>query len=322
MPFQPHRKALSASEQKIYDDISKCLISRAESVSVCEKDFALIGRIFELVKLDNPYLYYVESVQVETYSNSSITTVIPVYNAYKDDLTARQQIEYIGQKVVSRTQKTDVWNTLLYLHDRICKCVTYENTGDDAHTIFGVLLNNRAVCDGISKTFKFFCDLQGIPCCVVTGRAKQSYDAVGFEAHAWNKVFFKGSWFNVDVTYDLTISDKDHIRHDYFLVNDRSISGSHKEDFADFSATKSDEDYYSVNNLVMNTQKDLEQYIKVNYKKGVRFFEIKLPAAQNVDAVKKKIFNVVIQALSFENVTRKIEVSSNKNMLIFGIRIL
>ena len=282
----------------------------------------MLGEIFEYVKLDSPLLYYVDNVQFQTYSESPITTIKPIYNNYKDDLSLLHQIEEIGSRITSRVSTVDQWNAMLYLHDTICKNVVYEDVGQDAHTIVGALLNKRAVCDGISKAFKYFCDLLGIQCCVVTGKAKRSYDMFVFESHAWNKVFFNGMWYNVDVTYDLTIGNSEYIRHDYFMVSDQSISSSHQENSIKFPATAGAQDYFTVNRLVMNTQKDLTEYIRTNYKKGVRFFEVKLPSIQNIDAIESKILNAASQALKFQKIMFRAEVYSNKDMLVFGINIL
>lgn len=318
---QPYKETLLQSRHKTYDSISKCLLARKDATKIFEKDLKLLGEIFEYVILDYPLLYYVENIQFQTYSESPITTIKPIYNVHRDNVTMYQQIEEIGSRITSRVSGVDQWNAMLYLHDTICKNVIYEDTGKDAHTIVGTLLNKRAVCDGISKTFKYFCDLIGIRCCVVTGKAKRSYDMFAFESHAWNKVFFNGTWYNVDVTYDLTIGNSEHIRHDYFMVSDQSMSSSHKEDSIKFSATATAQDYYTVNKLVMDTPKDLVDYIRVNYKKGVSFFEIKLPSTQNIDAVEEKILNAVSQALKFQRMMFRTEIYSNKDMLVFGIMI-
>ena len=318
----PYRDVLPRLSQKTFDSVSKCLVSKKDSAKIFEKDLRVLGEIFEYVKLDSPLLYYVDNVQFQTYSESPITTIKPIYNNYKDDLSLLHQIEEIGSRITSRVSTVDQWNAMLYLHDTICKNVVYEDVGKDAHTIVGALLNKRAVCDGISKAFKYFCDLLGIQCCVVTGKAKRFYDMFVFESHAWNKVFFNGMWYNVDVTYDLTIGNSEYIRHDYFMVSDQSISSSHQENSIKFPATAGAQDYFTVNRLVMNTQKDLTEYIRTNYKKGVRFFEVKLPSTQNIEAIESKILNAASQALKFQKIMFRAEVYSNKDMLVFGINIL
>ena len=318
-----NRNALHGKGQNLYSALAKGMLSRKSTIKVIEKDLSLIGTIFELVKHDYPQLYFVDSIQYQTYSDSSVVTVKPVYNAHINNLPSLdQQINAIGQRIMSRINTSDIWSILLYFHDSICKTVTYDDIGSDAHTIVGSLIQKRAVCDGISKAFKYFCDLAGIECRIVTGKAKRTYDSFVFENHAWNKVMVQGKWYNVDVTFDLTISDFDNVRHDYFMVDDASIAKSHVENQPiDYPANSNGLDYYTINHLVVPTQKDFLSYIKAQYKKGVRYFEIKLPGTQNIDTIEEKILNLVSQALRFQCVSFKTEICSNKDMLVFGIKI-
>ena len=309
--------------QKAYDALARGLLAKKNSIRIFEKDHSVIGSIFERIRHDYPQLYFVDSIQYQTYSDSSVVTVKPVYNAHINNLPSLdQQINAIGQRIMSRINTSDIWSILLYFHDSICKTVTYDDIGSDAHTIVGSLIQKRAVCDGISKAFKYFCDLAGIECRIVTGKAKRTYDSFVFENHAWNKVMVQGKWYNVDVTFDLTISDFDNVRHDYFMVDDASIAKSHVENQPiDYPANSNGLDYYTINHLVVPTQKDFLSYIKAQYKKGVRYFEIKLPETQNIDTIEEKILNLVSQALRFQCVSFKTEICSNKDMLVFGIKI-
>lgn len=116
---------------------------------------------------------------------------------------------------------------------------------DPAFFIDGVLLNGKAVCDGLARTFNFLCAMEGIQSMRVTGSFASA-------PHAWNKVRVAGEWYNVDVTADsvhYSVGDKTYkqIAHGYMLISDDTISrfapDGHVFNSTPFVAS-SDYDYY------------------------------------------------------------------------------
>ncbi len=101
--------------------------------------------------------------------------------------------------------------------------ILYSN---ESHTPYGLLLNQRAVCDGYADAFLILMRLNDIECITVTGNADG-------ESHAWNQVKVDGSWYNVDVTWDDPISVDssgkrvDVIRYNYFMINDEILWRTH-----------------------------------------------------------------------------------------------
>ncbi len=97
---------------------------------------------------------------------------------------------------------------------------------DESHTPYGLLLNQKAVCDGYADAFLILMRLNDIECITVTGNADG-------ESHAWNQVKVDGSWYNVDVTWDDPISVDssgkrvDVIRYNYFMINDEILWRTH-----------------------------------------------------------------------------------------------
>lgn len=57
----------------------------------------------------------------------------------------------------------------------------------------------QGVCFDFAHLFSAFCRSQGIPCCIVIGNPRYPNN----EGHAWNRVYYNGSWWNVDVTADI-----------------------------------------------------------------------------------------------------------------------
>ena len=66
------------------------------------------------------------------------------------------------------------------------------------------LSTRQGICYDFSHLFAAFCRSQNIPCYVVDGTP---YDP-SKENHTWNRVYFNGSWWNVDVTNDVCAARK------------------------------------------------------------------------------------------------------------------
>ena len=112
-----------------------------------------------------------------------------------------------------------------YLHDSVVKSVAYDYDAVkkkgcyNAHSIVGVFLEKRAVCEGIAKAFKLLCNQFDIKCIVVLGQAdkKRVFDQDSY--HAWNLVKIGNESYYVDVTWD-NLYDEGfrHISYDYFNI--------------------------------------------------------------------------------------------------------
>ena len=61
----------------------------------------------------------------------------------------------------------------------------------------------KGVCFDFAHLFASLCRSQNIPCYVVDGT---KIDDANYH-HTWNRVYYNGSWWNIDVTFD-TIQTK------------------------------------------------------------------------------------------------------------------
>lgn len=65
------------------------------------------------------------------------------------------------------------------------------------------LTSQKGICYDFAHIFAALCRSQNIPCYVVDGT---KFDDANYH-HTWDRVYFNGSWWNVDVTFD-TIQNK------------------------------------------------------------------------------------------------------------------
>ncbi len=79
-----------------------------------------------------------------------------------------------------------------YIYNYLRSNVTYGSTnGMRAHTPYGALIDNLAVCQGYSMVIKDVCYILDIPC--IMNFSNQ-------DNHGWNSVFFNGKWNFIDAT--------------------------------------------------------------------------------------------------------------------------
>ena len=92
--------------------------------------------------------------------------------------------------------------------------IQYFNVRKTLHT-------HKGVCYDFSNLFAALCRSQNIPCYVVDGTP---YDH-SLAAHTWNRVYYNDSWWDVDVTNDMSAS-----KHSGNIYGFRKLGSPHSSD--------------------------------------------------------------------------------------------
>lgn len=137
-------------------------------------------------------------------------------------------------KQIIKPNYTD-YDKVKAVHDYVAKNTVYDHKGwatnkasNDSYTIAGPLLKGVAVCDGYARTTSYLLDKLGIDNKYVLGTSDG-------ELHSWNKVKVDGKWYNVDVTWDDPSTSKNgKYNYKYFLIDDKTMSKTHKEKKMDY----------------------------------------------------------------------------------------
>lgn len=255
-------------------------LTSMDSVIVCDDSSLTKKDIFDVYKSlywDNPYFFYLDNQGFEVeVTIMGAFHVIPRYLFSKEEvLTLREKISRNATNLIRQADidNVDDYEKVKRLHDLICKNVTYDmsvinNTAsleDEIYskTILGLFLRKNAICEGISKSFKFLLNAVGIHSIVLTGSSKHLYTDSSDEDHAWNLVKIDGRNVHIDLTWDICLSEEDHVRYDYFCLNDKSIFRDHLLLDEDFFPKADNEsfDYYKNAGCDISDENELRKYI-------------------------------------------------------------
>ena len=148
----------------------------------------------------------------------------------------------------------------------------------------GVLLDGKAVCDGIAKTIALLASMEGIEAVKINGQAGSEESTV---SHAWNKVYLEidgvSNWYMLDATWnDIPASSEEYLSHRYFLLSDTDIEDSHfaESEFNPVANTQFDyynyTEYEEENNYYIENQAELNDIIDYLLENDCEAVEIKL----------------------------------------------
>ncbi|KGM93805.1 transglutaminase [Clostridium botulinum] len=257
------------NKQEFYDALKSALEKFETNVSIKvmnynSRDYDL--SIANKIILEHPsinYGYAGIGGNIYGYPNSPEKTLNLTIRYRLDKDTMKKQRKAVKEKVqniiqtVIKPGMTEVQKELA-LHDYIVKNADYNVTNyrsgivtAEDHNAYGILVKNTGVCESYAKAMYELLTASGIKCKYVTGYTNQG------GGHAWNMVKLDNQWYNLDVTWDDPVSDRNlsgnqnmiPVSHKYFNVPDNIFNRDHRrgnleQSFPACTATK-----YSFENL-------------------------------------------------------------------------
>lgn len=287
MIYEYYYSRLSLSEQKIYRTMLKELEEMKEVITI--KDYFDIDRfdvITDAIHWDHPELfqidfhYYLRGVSPEGMElEPSYFYTWEVYQKKK------MQMEKVIEKLIQMANKENLGNDLKkcrWIHDRLVRNIVYggkhvQNTSDisDAHTIEGVFLHKRAVCEGISKAFKLLSDRLGLKSIVAIGVAGMGEGG----PHAWNISCLDGNFVQIDATWDGNLSLAcQYYRYDFFAVSDQEIQIDHEyTEFTDYPICSTMQySYFAKKGCLLKNPEQLKHFFDTAFKEEKKAIYFKI----------------------------------------------
>ncbi len=248
--------SLSAAQQKNYDALFTAVIERTDGDTFITTDqsgrqtlglrIALpepLSQAEEIATLvtafinDNPAFFYIDNTYTyeghrvgNTYSYDALCLSFTM-NAAERQL-AQAQIDDVLAELGKDVAKLPQGERAVLLHDRLIAHCTYDERAAEsdtpdktypfAFTVYGALVQQKAVCEGYARAYMLLCQLAEIPCATVGG-----IETATNGPHMWNVVTIDGEDYHTDVTWD---DHGDMALHMYCHLTAEEIGRTHTFD--------------------------------------------------------------------------------------------
>lgn len=210
---------LSETDKAMYDYILETLCrfdaNKAAGSIYHRVDFDLAGQgfttdfyslMYMLTRIyrDVPEMYILNSIpRQDEVTGAYYGRIAAVHNpeSYLNELV---RIDTICNEIIANiTDGMSTYEKLKVLHDGLIDWTDYGGLASAySGNIKGAFLEQKAVCEGLSRAFLLLCQKAGIPCLYVSGRLHTNTVTDTWENHAWNYVQVDGKWYLVDITTD------------------------------------------------------------------------------------------------------------------------
>ena len=188
---------------------------------------AQIRVVIKAIYDDHPEIFWITSTFGYLINKGRDYTVVQLHSDFSpaDVSVAVGEIgSLVDGYLASVPEGLSAYERELRVHDDIINMCEYHSQVAEAgtsdgyeiyYTVYGVLKERLAVCEGYARTFEMLMNLLGVECVGITGTARDSDGSE--ELHMWNAVKLSGDWYLADATWD----DQSDVfqRHDYFNVS-------------------------------------------------------------------------------------------------------
>ena len=233
---------LNSDEKKVYDLMLDAIKGYKQEISSLDvaMNSADIYKISHYVQHDHPEIFwFYYGITIYTESTGKVVKIGFSYNMTFDEMKRRQKKLDLAQKAFlsSVTDNMSDYEVVLRVYENIIRLVDYDSvelekvekvekakgkgTAEkrfDLSSIYGALVNKKAVCAGYAKATQYLLNLCGIECLYVTS-----------DTHAWNMVKIEGEYYHLDTTWGDGSNTKKELNHsseigyNYFCVTTDEI---------------------------------------------------------------------------------------------------
>lgn len=277
-----HYNCLSEKNQKLYKAIYDGVIMHQSEISAPLNQYFHddLIQVIDALTEDNPLLFYLDTRQMAMAQSEKGLCMIPEY--YFDMDTCRVFLDKVKQYVSSilhqaKAEGCSDYQKVKRIYDLLISKTSYDHealptlntdpaVSSYAATILGILFRKKAVCEGISKTFKLLLNTVDVKCICVSGTA-DIHGSGEMHPHEWNIVKLGDESYHFDLTWAMECSMDGRINYDYFGLNDKQIRRDHF-DFKNVPVCKGRKyNYFERNHMVVRNRFEFEHYLKKKAKK-------------------------------------------------------
>lgn len=260
--FQYYRLSLDDADKDHYDKLLMGLIDYKRTIYLTGIESNQISLLFDYIRLDHPLLFYVKKLKYRYEPLLKVTIVYPQYrfDENRTNDTTIAVLNKVKSILASLTNKSDFQREVA-IHDFFCVNDVYDTSlADSSFECVGPLLFNKGVCEGISKAVKLLCDYSGLQCIVLRGTTIRNDLFINSNQHTWNIIRINGAFYNLDVTFDLSLSSPFTRRYDYFNLSNNEILRDHQYSVFNYPSCNLFNCFYQSQNLCFSSLDSIKQH--------------------------------------------------------------
>ncbi|MBQ7782896.1 MAG: hypothetical protein IJ368_02910 [Oscillospiraceae bacterium] len=213
--------------QDVYNEVVDTMVSFKEKsfipLTISVEDYV---RVLETVRCEQLMLFYLQNRSAGDFNNAAKTYEMNFSYKYsiKDVNIMLMKTEEAAAEIMQLVSRNmSDYEKVKIFHDYLVLNVESSTDNEFADSIYGALVEKKALCEGYAKAFSYLCNIAGIENMIVTG-----YTDVD---HMWNMVRIDDSWYHVDVGWDkpaAALAEKypDMVMYQYFLADDTVIENN------------------------------------------------------------------------------------------------
>ena len=225
---------LTDKEKTAYKNIVKNIEKQPKYIMIPDLETSEINDVFMAVSYDHPEIICMGN-NCKCVSIGSLSYFQPEYIMSVDECREKtQQMKAVEEKIIGQVSiKSSAFEKELFIHDWLIDNCIYDTAASEdpqvnfsAYTAYGALIEGNATCEGYARAARLLFEKVGIKNHLITGTAKDSKGNA--LRHMWNIVNLGGKNYNLDITWDDPVINKEEInRHIYFNLSDKDISRDH-----------------------------------------------------------------------------------------------
>lgn len=310
---------LNDSEKQVYDALVKCVAGLKKKTVIKPSSIETVQKVFDYIEWDFPEFFFVKSILMGAKIGKVYEVTYDYSCNYEQAKSTLEEVDRRIQMLVGNCRNFSDYEKARKIHDYLIENCEYDKNGNQyTYEITGPVLHGRSVCEGFSKAFKYIADRVGLKAICVNGDVVDES-----EQHAWNKVWMGNTLTNIDVTFDLSMTDKksNHIRYDYFGLGDKEMIDRVEESGSLLGEGGCG--YYISEKLYASGKSELVKIIREKLEPG-KWLTFKVPMMN----VSQKEMMDVVKDIVANNIPNKykifgynIEFTSNLKVNVFSVRV-
>lgn len=244
--LQENKENLVTGKYKIeFGNKFKDILSQENGDKTLGDDFQTA---IEAFTHDNPDLFYIDVTKMYLNMETKKKVFSTTYNVFiapeegKDYFTNGfksmeevriAQLQINQKKNIVKSKLTgNTYKDIKIIHDYLIDNLQYDenNESKSPYSIYGALVEQKCVCEGYTRAFKYLADMAGIKCVLMQGSATNRDNMT--EKHAWNAVYLNNKWYLIDATWDDPIIVGrgivlGNVHYKYFLKGSKTFNKDH-----------------------------------------------------------------------------------------------